>query len=47
MKLLLSLNKELRLVDWFKNKGIAEPNLIEYLDLVMLVLEKQKKITIE
>ena len=33
---LVSLNKELRLVDWFKNKGITEPNLIEYLDLVML-----------
>ena len=33
---LVSLNKELRLVDWFKNRGITEPNLIEYLDLVML-----------
>ena len=33
---LVSLNKELRFVDWFKNRGITEPNLIEYLDLVML-----------
>ena len=31
-----SLNKELRLIDWFSNRGITEPNLIEYLDLVML-----------
>ncbi len=33
---LVALNKELRLVNWFKNKNIVEPNLIEYLDLVTL-----------
>ena len=32
---LVSLNKELRSKNWFKNK-ITEPNLLEYLDLVML-----------
>ena len=33
---LVALNKELRLVNWFKNNNIVEPNLIEYLDLVTL-----------
>ncbi len=33
---LVALNKELRLVNWFKNENIVEPNLIEYLDLVTL-----------
>ena len=33
---LVALNKELRLINWFKNKNIREPNLIEYLDLVTL-----------
>ncbi len=33
---LVGLNKELRTNNWFKNKNIAEPNLIEYLDLVTL-----------
>ncbi len=33
---LVSLNKELRLIDWFKKKNIKEPNLIEFLDLVTL-----------
>ena len=33
---LIALNKELRLTNWFKNKNIEEPNLIEYLDLVTL-----------
>ena len=33
---LVSLNKELRLINWFKNNNIKEPNLIEYLDLVTL-----------
>ena len=33
---LVGLNKELRSNNWFKNKNIAEPNLIEYLDLVTL-----------
>ena len=33
---LVSLNKELRSIDWFEVKKIIEPNLIEYLDLVML-----------
>ena len=33
---LVALNKELRTNNWFKNKNIAEPNLIEYLDLVTL-----------
>ena len=33
---LISLNKELRIIDWFKNQKIDEPNLIEYLDLVSL-----------
>ena len=32
----VSLNKELRLINWFKNNNIKEPNLIEYLDLVTL-----------
>ena len=33
---LVALNKELRTNNWFKIKNIAEPNLIEYLDLVTL-----------
>ena len=33
---LVALNKELRSTNWFKNKNIEEPNLIEYLDLVTL-----------
>ena len=33
---LVALNKELRTNNWFKNKNIEEPNLIEYLDLVTL-----------
>ena len=33
---LVSLNKELRLRNWFKINDISEPNLINYLDLVSL-----------
>ena len=33
---LVSINKQLRLVDWFKKNSIDEPNLINYLDLVSL-----------
>ena len=33
---LVSLNKQLRINKWFKNKNIEEPNLIDYLDLVSL-----------
>ena len=33
---LVSLNKELRSKNWFKNMKINEPNLINYLDLVAL-----------
>ncbi len=33
---LISLNKELRLNNWFKKKNLKEPNLIEFLDLVTL-----------
>ena len=33
---LISLNKELRLTNWFKKNQLIEPNLIEYLDLVAL-----------
>ena len=33
---LVSINRELRLIDWFKKKSIIEPNLIDYLDLVSL-----------
>ena len=33
---LISLNRELRLLNWFEKKKINEPNLIEYLDLVSL-----------
>ena len=33
---LVALNKELRLSNWFKDSNINEPNLIEYLDLVLL-----------
>ena len=33
---LVSLNKELRIDNWFKNKNIEEPNLINFLDLVAL-----------
>ena len=33
---LISLNKELRLIDWFIKSKITEPNLLEYLDLVAL-----------
>ncbi len=33
---LVSCNKELRLINWFKMSNIQEPNLLEYLDLVSL-----------
>ena len=33
---LVSLNKELRKLNWFKNKKVKEPNLIDFLDLVSL-----------
>ena len=33
---LVSINRELRLKDWFVNSEINEPNLINYLDLVSL-----------
>ena len=33
---LVSLNRELRSLDWFKKNDIKEPNLINYLDLVSL-----------
>ena len=33
---LVALNKELRLSNWFSQKQISEPNLLEYLDLVTL-----------
>ena len=33
---LVSLNKHLRLANWFKNNSIKEPDLINYLDLVSL-----------
>ena len=33
---LVSTNRELRLIDWFKKNSINEPNLINYLDLVSL-----------
>ena len=33
---LVSLNRELRLIEWFKKNEIKEPNLINYLDLVSL-----------
>ncbi|MAJ23502.1 MAG: single-stranded-DNA-specific exonuclease RecJ [Candidatus Pelagibacter sp. TMED64] len=33
---LISLNRSLRKVNWFKKNNITEPNLIEYLDLVAL-----------
>jgi len=33
---LASLNKELRNINWFKKNDLAEPNLIEYLDLISL-----------
>ena len=33
---LISLNKKLREKNWFKNKSITEPNLLNYLDLVSL-----------
>lgn len=33
---LVALNKELRLANWFSEKKILEPNLIDYLDLVTL-----------
>ena len=33
---LVSLNRELRSLDWFKKNNIKEPNLINYLDLVSL-----------
>ena len=33
---LISLNKELRSIDWFIKSKITEPNLLEYLDLVAL-----------
>ncbi len=33
---LVSINRELRLIDWFKKNSINEPNLINFLDLVSL-----------
>ncbi len=33
---LVSVNKELRSINWFKNNNLNEPNLIKYLDLVSL-----------
>ncbi len=33
---LVSINRELRLINWFKENSIKEPNLINYLDLVSL-----------
>ena len=33
---LVSINRELRSIDWFKKNSINEPNLINYLDLVSL-----------
>jgi len=33
---LVSINRQLRLIDWFKKNSINEPNLINYLDLVSL-----------
>ncbi len=33
---LISLNKELRSIDWFKKNNINEPNLLNFLDLVSL-----------
>ena len=33
---LVSLNRQLRIINWFKNNSIDEPNLINYLDLVSL-----------
>ena len=33
---LVSINRELRMIDWFNKNGINEPNLINYLDLVSL-----------
>ncbi len=33
---LVSINKHLRLINWFKENSINEPNLINYLDLVSL-----------
>ena len=33
---LISLNRELRNTNWFKNENIKEPNLINCLDLVSL-----------
>ena len=33
---LISLNKQLRIKNWFKEKNLIEPNLLNYLDLVSL-----------
>ena len=33
---LISINRKLRSIDWFKNNSIEEPNLIDFLDLVSL-----------
>ena len=33
---LISLNKELRSLNWFKKNNFQEPNLLNYLDLVSL-----------
>ena len=33
---LVSINRELRLINWLKNNSIDEPNLINYFDLVSL-----------
>ena len=33
---LISINRQLRLIEWFKKNSIDEPNLINYLDLVSL-----------
>ena len=33
---LISINKQLRIKNWFKEKNLIEPNLLNYLDLVSL-----------
>ena len=33
---LVSINRQLRLIDWFNKNSVKEPNLINYLDLVSL-----------
>ena len=33
---LISINKDLRIENWFKKNNLTEPNLLDYLDLVSL-----------